>query len=46
MLYTLEDVKVHWKEYGKVWDFQDYVHTWFVPTYDHAYNFVGYRRSR
>ena len=45
MVVHLADIIAEWKRLGSHGDCSKYVHRWYTPVYDHAYNFVGYRRS-
>jgi hypothetical protein len=46
MLLRLEDIIREWKfHHSRAEMLQDFLHEWFVPVYDHSYNFVGYRRK-
>ena len=45
MIYKLEDIKRDWENLSSTFGaFEDYLHKQYVAVYDHACNFVGYRR--
>lgn len=44
-MHTLKDIIHEWKRMDSSDEFHDYLLKWYTPIYDHACNFVGYKRS-
>lgn len=45
IMHTLKDIIHEWKRMDSSDEFHDYLLKWYTPIYDHACNFVGYKRS-